>query len=374
MATVVPPLGSYQHVQETKENLDWAELVTIDLTTFNTPEGKKELAKQLIKAIREKGFFYVKGFDIPQEKVDRQFALGKQFYELPLEVKQQYTPEGLVVASTQSRASATRRRSTTSRSSPPTSSTTTTLSFRTGSARSRSLLSPSTTRSSTLSTSSSPSLLSSPRTTSPRSTPTSPSLRCEDHFRYMKYGKRSAEENAKIKAWSFGHTDLGSFTLLFRQPVAALQIKDPLTDEWKWVKPQDATITVNSCDALNFLTGGYVRSTIHRVTVPPKDQQHVDRLGLLYFSRPHNDVVLKTITESPVLQREGYTQNDFEKTGNPVPTMEQWTFSKQAWQRSRKNDPKHYTATILPGWQEKIYDKELETVIKNQQAQQISVA
>ena len=78
-----------------QENLDWAELVTIDLTTFNTPEGKKELAKQLIKAIREKGFFYVKGFDIPQEKVDRQFALGKQFYELPLEVKQQYTPEGL---------------------------------------------------------------------------------------------------------------------------------------------------------------------------------------------------------------------------------------------------------------------------------------
>ena len=45
--------------------------------------------------MREKGFFYVKGFDIPQEKVDRQFALGKQFYELPLEVKQQYTPEGL---------------------------------------------------------------------------------------------------------------------------------------------------------------------------------------------------------------------------------------------------------------------------------------
>ena len=78
-----------------------------------------------------------------------------------------------------------------------------------------------------------------------------------------------------------------------------------------------------------------------RVSAPLKDQQHVDRLGLLYFSRsahqsfsrgvsalkgvacrPHNDVVLKTITESPVLQREGYLQNDFEKTGNPVPTME----------------------------------------------------
>ncbi len=58
------------------------------------------------------------------------------------------------------------------------------------------------------------------------------------------------------------------------------------------------------------------------VTVPPPDQRHVDRLGLLYFSRPHNDVVLATLKESPVLQREGYTENEFEKSGNKVPTME----------------------------------------------------
>ena len=31
---------------------------------------------------------------------------------------------------------------------------------------------------------------------------------------------------------------------------------------------------------------------------------------------------LRTVTESPVLQREGYTQNEFEKSGNTVPTME----------------------------------------------------
>ncbi len=37
---------------------------------------------------------------------------------------------------------------------------------------------------------------------------------------------------------------------------------------------------------------------------------------------PHNDVKLATIQESPVLQREGYTQNAFEASGNPVPTME----------------------------------------------------
>lgn len=137
--------------------------------------------------------------------------------------------------------------------------------------------------------------------------------------------------------------DLGSLTLLFRQPVAALQIQDHAANEWKWVKPQDGTVTVNACDALSFLTAGYVKSTIHCVTVPPKDQQHVDRLGLLYFARsvlitrmigvvllvselrdlcsPESDVRLATIRESPLLQREGCLENAFEKSGNSVPTM-----------------------------------------------------
>lgn len=33
------------------------------------------------------GFFYVKNFNISQEEVDRQFALGREFYDLPLEEK-----------------------------------------------------------------------------------------------------------------------------------------------------------------------------------------------------------------------------------------------------------------------------------------------
>jgi isopenicillin N synthase-like dioxygenase len=55
-------------------------------------------------------------------------------------------------------------------------------------------------------------------------------------------------------------------------------------EEWKWVKPQDATLMVNTCDALQLFMGSYVWSTIHHVVPPPTDQQHIDRLGLLYFS------------------------------------------------------------------------------------------
>lgn len=91
----------------------------------------------------------------------------------------------------------------------------------------------------------------------------------------MKYSKYSPEENARISTWLYGHTDLGSFTLLFRQPVAALQIRYRSTNEWKWVKPVDAAIAVNACDALGFLTGGYVKSTVHRVAIPPKGSRTI---------------------------------------------------------------------------------------------------
>jgi isopenicillin N synthase-like dioxygenase len=107
----------------------------------------------------------------------------------------------------------------------------------------------------------------------------------EDHLRYMNYSYRTPEDNRKVgDLYSPGHTDLGTVTLLFRQPVAALQILNS-ENAWKWVKPQDATITVNICDALSALTGGYFKSSVHRVHTPPEDQAQIDRLGVLFFAR-----------------------------------------------------------------------------------------
>jgi isopenicillin N synthase-like dioxygenase len=68
-------------------SVDWAELVTLDLNLFDKPGGKQNLAEQLTYAAQHVGFFYVKNFDISQEEVDRQFALGREFYDLPLEEK-----------------------------------------------------------------------------------------------------------------------------------------------------------------------------------------------------------------------------------------------------------------------------------------------
>lgn len=72
-----------------------ADLLTIDLSLYYTgsPSDRKQLAQTLLEGVREKGFFYVKNFNISQERVDRQFAIGKRFYELPLEEKLKYVPD-----------------------------------------------------------------------------------------------------------------------------------------------------------------------------------------------------------------------------------------------------------------------------------------
>jgi isopenicillin N synthase-like dioxygenase len=149
----------------------------------------------------------------------------------------------------------------------------------------------------------------------------------EDHFRYMIYHARTEEEwkGAKYGATG-GHTDLGTVTLLFRQPVAGLQILGE-DGNWTWVSAQPGTITVNLADTISHLTGGWLKSSVHRVVAPPEDQRQYERTGLLYFARPHNDTQLLPITDSPVLEKAGVKPR-FDK----VVTMEEWVRAKQTLQ------------------------------------------
>lgn len=49
-------LEPYVHPPETKEDLPWAELVTLDLEDYNRPGGKERLSKQLEHAVHHVGF------------------------------------------------------------------------------------------------------------------------------------------------------------------------------------------------------------------------------------------------------------------------------------------------------------------------------
>jgi hypothetical protein len=48
-------IPQYTQVLETTHELDWADLATLDLSKFNEPGGKEELAKQLHNAIEQIG-------------------------------------------------------------------------------------------------------------------------------------------------------------------------------------------------------------------------------------------------------------------------------------------------------------------------------
>ncbi|KAJ4242707.1 hypothetical protein NW757_011933 [Fusarium falciforme] len=319
-------------------SVDWAELATLDLSLFDQPGGKQELVKQLDHAVRNIGFFYVKNFNISQEEVDRQFALGREFYALPLEEKLKYHNESDLVKGEYNGYRPAGNRIIGNgvkdniqvynipkfdgfheRHQPPVLG----ANIKEIEAFSR-----------------------------------------EDHLRYMHYAARGQEENQKLGAlYVPGHTDLGTLTLLFRQPVAALQILNS-EGQWKWVKPQDGTITINTCDALTALTGGLIKSSIHRVHAPPADQAHIDRLGVLYFARPNNNVVLDPIDNSPLLNRLGLTSNVFTELGQHL-TTEQWVKVRQTQQQrptsgAKITDGKYEHSKkdleILPGLHAKIHN------------------
>ena len=172
------------------------------------------------------------------------------------------------------------------------------------------------------------------------------------HLRYMIYHARTPEVNAKYQnLYSRGHTDFGSLTLLFRQPIAALQIR--MTDgSWKWVKPYPESITVNIADVLQFWSNGYLKSSVHRVVAPPADQAHLDRLGLLYFLRPAHDLKLATI-DSPLLRRLGL-KDDGDKASEIK--AGDWVRARVAGNLDRAVEGGHKEKTVLNGVKVKYYD------------------
>ncbi|KAJ1705349.1 gibberellin 20-oxidase [Aspergillus flavus] len=286
-------LRRYVHVPETKHELDWADLVTLDLSQFDIPGGKEKLAAQLKDAVHNIGFFYVTNFGLSPEEIDRQFAIGQELFELPESEKLKhradleagnyngYRPLGAIEILPGLRDNIE---------------------------------------------------LYNVFKFIPRYARSHPEVILQhyeeierfhrfiyDHivtklFRliaillelpedYLRRGECSHQN-----LWSRGHTDFGSLTLLFRQPVAALQVKTP-EGAWKYVKPYPNSITVNIADALQFWTNGYLKSSVHRVIAPPPDQAHIDRLGVLYFVRPGDGLDLKTV-DSPLLRRLGLKKDE----------------------------------------------------------------
>ncbi|KAF9482462.1 Clavaminate synthase-like protein [Pholiota conissans] len=97
------------------------------------------------------------------------------------------------------------------------------------------------------------------------------------------------------------HTDFGSLSFLHNR-LGGLQVLVPDSESWQYVKPISGHAICNVGDALNLLSGGLLRSNLHRVVPPPGPQAGLERWSLVYFTRPGNSVVLRAlIDQSPII-------------------------------------------------------------------------
>ena len=70
---------------QSMEDIEWADLITLNLSIFHNEIEKIRLANRLVTAVCTNGFFIAKNFGIPKEVVEHQFQLCEGFFGLPLE-------------------------------------------------------------------------------------------------------------------------------------------------------------------------------------------------------------------------------------------------------------------------------------------------
>ncbi|KAH8690019.1 gibberellin 2-oxidase [Talaromyces proteolyticus] len=339
------PIKAWARPDPTAVDLDWAPLVQIDLSRFDEPGGKEELARQLYDAVTRVGFWVVVGHGIEDERVLQQFSIGNAFFKEPLEEKRRfpcnfaegeyfgYRENSRWIGETGVKENiemlnipkAIPAWDNVGRHRIVQQNYDEIASFH------RELFDKVARKLFVLMSI----ILELPEDFLAKAHGYDEIS--DDHLRYMIYNRRSKEDWDRVEAYSKGgHTDFGSLTLLFSQHVAGLQIRTP-EGEWKYVKPVTGGITCNVADTLTFLTNGFLKSTVHRVVQPPADQLDLNRLGLLYFVRPGDNTVMKTVP-SPLLDRLGLLTEDDKNDDKP-------TVSGTEYVRARVKDV-HYKAVI----------------------------
>ncbi|KUJ24398.1 putative 1-aminocyclopropane-1-carboxylate oxidase [Mollisia scopiformis] len=344
-------LPEYEYPKETTEKLDYADLEALDISKLDQPGGIEELSAQVLNFINKNGFFYVAGHGLTDEDIRRQYAIAEQFFDLPLEEKTKYLANTAAGDFRGYKARATGEQAGKDNDE---------------------------------------------RYNIPKFTPeherphpqlildhyeeiktfslhihnqillpllrifahaleldteyfvnqhryTAPGL---EYLRYMKY------HPSPRPLWAIGHTDYNTLTFLFHQPISGLQVQTPLG--WKYIRSSPLSIIVNVADALELLSGGYLKSTVHRVVRPPVDQRESARLSLIYFARPESQVRLERV-RSPLLERLGVKAEGEESLGGV--TAEEWARARIAKDhRFRAGLVGSREGEIIAGVKQKYYD------------------
>ncbi|EMD38840.1 hypothetical protein CERSUDRAFT_104154 [Gelatoporia subvermispora B] len=146
------------------------------------------------------------------------------------------------------------------------------------------------------------------------------------------------------KALLMAHTDFGSLSFLHNR-LGGLQVLMPGSDKWLYVKPIPGHAICNVGDALTIFSAGILRSNVHRVVPPPKEQCKYERQSLVYFTRPEDTAVLRPLEGSPIIA-EAVSKGP-EKNWDTGVTAQEW-IARRVRARRLKNfqGGEHFKKTI----------------------------
>src|SRR3984957_19373628 len=109
--------------------------------------------------------------------------------------------------------------------------------------------------------------------------------------------------SAADEGWGVGeHTDYGLLTLLAQDDVGGLQVKT--AQGWIEAPPLSDTLVCNIGDMLDRLTGGYYRSTPHRVL----NTSGKERYSFPFFFDPAFDAAIVPLPDHAKLARDDSTE------------------------------------------------------------------
>ncbi|WP_299436950.1 2-oxoglutarate and iron-dependent oxygenase domain-containing protein [uncultured Aquimarina sp.] len=131
-------------------------------------------------------------------------------------------------------------------------------------------------------------------------------------LRPIHYPPITSEPKGAVRAGA--HGDINLITLLMGASTGGLQVQRK-DGEWIDAIPQEDELVINVGDMLERHTNNKLRSTIHKVINPPKEQWDNPRYSIPFFMHPRSDMKLdcleECITEDNPKQYEDITAGDF---------------------------------------------------------------
>lgn len=113
-------------------------------------------------------------------------------------------------------------------------------------------------------------------------------------LRPIHYPPITEEPKGAVRAGA--HGDINLITLLMGASTGGLQVRRK-DGEWIDAIPQEDELVINVGDMLERHTNNKLRSTIHRVVNPPKEQWSTPRYSIPFFMHPRSEMPLNCLEE-----------------------------------------------------------------------------